>query len=375
VGVRALLIAGACAAARPAAAQRRAVQPAPESWLVAIEAEGAYESNVRFQSPNDPGDQIGRLNGSALRSWQGPRGQISFAGRGSAAMYRDSRDLNRFTYDLVADGARRVTPRLTMSGAALYETRLSSELNAAVSDLPILPLSLSRTIGGSTLAEYRLSPLMSTTGRVEYTRVTFDSPLLFDGDALDARATLARRYAREASVSLVGEAQQGSTQGQPLATQTAAAAWDATRGNLGARLQAGVTRSSAGPTPHYGPSGAAELRLRVHTTGQAMARYTRTVAQAFGLGTLLTTDQVAAGYDRASLRGTLVHLGVSRGWSSDPTRIGGQLVTSDATVDLRKVFLSGVTVGGGAFVRRRVDVQQVTGTGVRLVFGYTLRAR
>jgi hypothetical protein len=309
---------------------------------------------------------------------------------GEGVNYQSGRDLNRATYEVGIDGRRELTTRVSGRAGALYRTILSSELGAigrmgsdaapdasdapgAAPDAAQLPLSLARSAEASAGLGYRLSPFTTGTTSVGYTRVTFASPLLYPGTAITASSLLSRRYSSNDALILSADLQAGSAQGSPLSTQTMAVGWQPATRWISARFLAGATRSSDSAAVHVTPSASADARLDIGPGGLSV-RYARGVSQAFGLGQLLVTDQAGAELEYLTTA-NVVRVAAIRLWSSDPIATSTGLTTTSATVDVRHMLRSGLTLGSQLFYRERKSSTQVFGSGVHFIVAYLFGAQ
>lgn len=342
------------------------------SWLWSTTAEQGWDSNVRYITQDDP-DYISRINTALAVVRQGARGSLGLTASGSGILYADLNELNTFTYEFVADGRRRLTPRTSGQAGAFYRTRLSTDVIGTL-QLPILGLAFQKSGGGTVSAEHLFST--STTGRAElgYTYVTFDTPVLVPGGALTARLQSTHRYSRRASYIFGLDVQEGRANGLPLSSQAAVAGWQPRLGSVNLRLIGGVTRFSSGGPAKFLPTGTAEVRDSIGP-GTLSAGYTRSVSQAFGIGQLLTTGAATVAYDFQAKRGNFVTLGASMADSKVSSGAGLRFKSRAATAAFRRVLPNGFTFGSGVSYRQREDVTTASGTAAQVQIGYTLGSR
>jgi len=133
-----------------------------------------------------------------------------------------------------------------------------------------------------------------------------------------------------------------------------------------------------------GPAGAADARWRVvgdaavrERAGRGLAtlRYARAVSQVYGLGSVLGSDVVAAGYDVATRRGSRCLLEVHRGWFTAPS--GGQrssqrVASSGSTLIVSTPLGSVFGLEGQVFARRNTGLVSIPtrGTSVSITYRY-----
>jgi hypothetical protein len=361
-----------------AGAQQPGATRVMREYGATLTAEQGWESNVLFQRPDDPGDMVSRAGATAVGTLQTARTRAGVNARGDIARYRTLDELNTSTYGFGADVRRRLTPRLSAFVAATAQTSLSSVLQPQQSGAaqPLLPLSLSRSVGANAGAAYQLSPTLGGTTEAGYTRVRFDDSGLADGTTARGALAIARRYDVDASYGAAYQYERSETRGETPTVQTAAATWDPTFAGISVRLRAGVSAIDAtAATPvTYAPTGGAELR-RSLAGGIVGLRANRAASMAFGFGDVFTTDEVALAYDRASFRRTVAHVSLDRSWSRTPGEGTVDIGSLGAVAEIRRAFRSGVSVGTGVFARRRSQGVVVNNRGVRLNFNYTKSGR
>ena len=335
---------------------------------------------MRFQSPDDPGDRYSRVRAGLLRHWNGARGAFDLVLSGDATKYGVLSDLDRFNYGVAARGSRRLTPRATGTFSAAARSVIASELSvpspdagtpgeagnsttepasAELSAGPRLPRVAAHLIGTEAAFTYLLSPHTSTTFSADYSHASFDSPLLVASGSAGGHTTLQHRLGRRGTGRLQADVQRGSAQGQPLRSEDLAAGWEQKTGPLTSRIIAGATRSMTQDGSHVEPTGAALLAADVGG-GTAAIEYSRRVSQALGLGTLLTSNRVVARYQHGFFDAWALTMSGSHAWSRDPNLTIGRLANTDGVADLRRVFASGLVVGGAVTYRRREQAQLPT---------------
>lgn len=372
----------------PAGAQA----PLP-GWLLDVNAEGGHEDAVRFQSPDDPGDRYARVRGDLLRHWMGTRGTLDVVASGDARRYAVLSDLDRLNYGVAARATRKLTPRANGSFSMMARTLLATDISAMSPDSGAsgpptefppeqvalgarLPRVAANLLGSQAEFEYKLAPRTSATFAADYLHTSFDSPLLTATNTTRGSATLAHQVAPRNSALLQAEIQRGSTQRQPLGSDNVAAGWQQEVGPMTGRILGGATRSTTPGSSRVDPTGAAQLMLPV-ASGSAEVEYSRRVSQAVGVGTMLTSNRVAARYERNLIDAWEVTMSASHAWSRDPDPAIGRLGNTDGAVDLKHVFGGSFLVGGAVTYRRREQEQLPTlrGFDIRLYFGVVAAAR
>ncbi|HEU4643355.1 MAG TPA: hypothetical protein VFS44_12945 [Gemmatimonadaceae bacterium] len=388
----AVLCAGTLAVAlhaHPAAAQ---ATETTRDWLVTLGVESGWESNVRFPEAGDSGDVVTRASGGIAHVIQTPRSRLSLGVAGSAAMFRKLDDMNQRTYSLLGSASRQLTPRFTVGVNGAVNTNYSRGVTY-IADAPVLlPLTLWRQQMGAGDVSYTFSPTLTGTANGSWNRVTFDSPLLVGGSTVRAQAGLTRRYASDASIGFTTQFERNITGGQTLdSSATGGAMLDSTAtagetldsysllgewmrryGRLELHLRAGavVNGSAAEGAARVLPAAGAELTQR-RARGSTSLRYEHSVTQAYGLGRLVSTDQVALATDVTTVRGFTFRVDGGESWSSDPSRSGFQYTLTSLNAGIQQVVLSDVALGLAVFLRRAGgDYPHLNSYGVRATLNF-----
>jgi hypothetical protein len=351
--------------AEPAA--RRA--DAPPRWMLALDLEQGWESNVRFSAADDRGDFHGRVGLVAARVWQMPRTRLAVTGGGGATLYRELTDQNRATYALGADVDRRLTRRLDGRLGVAYQTALTRSLTTTANAGLELPPVLGHTAEATGKASYLLSPTTTVTLDSRYTDVWFDSTILVGGRTVASRLTMGRQVGSASTLALGYEHQLSSSRDGDANGHTMFGEWRLRPGRtMTARLMAGVTRAQSLGTsepPPLSAVGAAELRAQFASDALG-ASVERSVSQGFGLGRVVATTRFATGYDRRLGRDWSVALRADYAWSEDPADRTFSLRSGDGTFDVRYQLARDFTATVGAFARRREQGEQITSYGTQM---------
>jgi hypothetical protein len=343
------------------------------SWLWRTTAEQGYDSNVRFANGTNDPDYVSRLNSSIAVLHSGPRGALGFLLDGSLIRYNSITELNSTNYDVGLTGRRRFTPRTTGTTAVFHRKLLATGVVGAA-QLPLLALANQTSSGAAAGLEYRFTPRLVGALDADYTYVEFDTPALLSGGALQVRGRLRKQYTSRDAVVLEANVQQGRANGFPLAAQTLEAGWEPQLNGIRLRMLGGATRVSTGGPQSIVPTGLVEGRDSVGR-GVFAAGVSRSVAQAFGIGQLLTTTAGNLSYDFQARRGNFLTLGASIADSRESTGSDLRFQTSQFTASLRRVLSNGATFGCGVAYREREDVTRASGLGAQMQLGYTFGSR
>lgn len=370
-----------CLLVRTVAAQdeseaEKPAQPASmvrSAWLWRTTMEQGWDSNVRFTSGADDPDYVSRVNSSVALLRAGLRGSMGVIVDGSLVRYNQIEGFNTVNYDLILTGKRRITPLTTGTAGVFHRKLLATGVVGAV-QLPLLALANQTSTGADMMVEHRLTPKISGVLDAAYTFVAFDTPALLSGGAVQVRVRGRRQYTSRDAVLLEGVVQQGRSNGLPLSAQTVEAGWEPQLGRVGLRLLGGMTRVSTGGPSSTVPTGLAEVRDSIGH-GLFSAGTTRSVAQAFGVGQLLTTTAGSVAYDFQARRGNFLTLGASIADSRESTGAGIRFQSSLFSASLRRVLSNGATFGCGVAYREREDVTTASGLGAQMQLGYTFGSR
>jgi hypothetical protein len=348
------------------AARRPAAQP---RWMVALDLEHGWESNVRFSDTDDRGDFHGRVGLLAARTWQTPRTRVMLTGEGGATVFRELTDQNRATYGVGVGVDHRLTRRLDGQLGATYRTALTRSLVTTANAGLELPLILAHTTEATGRASYRFSPTATLTLESRFTNVSFDSTILVGGRAIASRLTMSRQVSAASTLALGYENQLSSSRDGDASGHTMFGEWRLRTGRvMTTRLMVGVMRAQSLGTNQVATVsavGAAELRAQFKSDALD-ASLERTVSQGFGLGRVIGTTHLATGYDRRLTRELSVTLRGEYAWSDDPADRTFSLRSSGGTFDVRYQLAHNVTATAGAFVRRREEGAQVTSYGTQM---------
>lgn len=354
----------------------RKVKPptiARSSWLWRTTVEQGWDSNVRFATGTDDPDYVSRVNSSVGLLRSGLRGSLGVIVDGSLVHYNQIEGLNTTNYNVDLQAKRRLTPRTSGAAGVFHRKLLATGVVGAV-QLPLLALANQTSTGGMAQLDHRFSPKTSGSLDAAYTFVDFDTPALVSGGAVQVRARARRQYTSRDAVLLEGVLQSGRSNGLPLSAQTVEAGWEPRLGGTGLRLLGGVTNVSTGGPSRLLPTGLAEVRDSIGR-GLFSAGFARAVAQAFGVGQLLTTSSGNVAYDFQARRGNFLTLGASIADSRESTGSGVRFQSSLFSASLRRVLSNGTTFGCGVAYREREDVTKASGLGAQMQFGYTFGSR
>ena len=344
---------------------------ARSSWLWTTTGEYSWDSNVLYSpAETEQSDNVRRLNTSLRAVRARARSSLDISASGSAIRYQTLRALNLFSWDVTAGANRRVSANTRAGMSVFYRNLLAGDtrVTTAPSTL-LLQRTEQRSIGGGASIDRRLTPFMTASASAGYNKVSFNTPGVIDGSALNGLAALRRQLRRVGSIGASFSVEQGNAQGIPLRTQSLSAEWASRIKSINIALNGGVTRLANGPTARFTGVGGVQLSDSIGF-GSLSGGYTRSVSQAFGLGTLLETDGVSVSYDFQARRGNFVNFsgfwGVSRASTGGP-----ELKSLGSSLGVRRVLPSGLTAGASASYRQREDIVRASGYSASVQLGYT----
>ena len=371
------------ALATPVMAQQRIRPPQPLS--LSVEAETGWDSNVRFGIPGGPGDEVRHLSGGLRKLARAARTELAVALRLDLLTHRTVKELDAFTYHLEGDGLRRLSPRLNVHARAAAQSRTSSDVEIgrdAVSGvvpetslLPLLPRSRSRSEEGGAGAFFALSPRTSALLDASYVRTSFDSLLLVGGSAASGSALLRRRVTPlDVGIGTL-DVRRVRLGREGVWLRTVAGAWthDASAFVTSVELGAAYATMDSSRWSTMAPVGSVKLSSLPGRGSQLVGEYRRTVSQAFGLGAILSVDEISVGYGSTFDRGFQLHFRIDQSWSTDLPNRRSRLYSSQLAATLEQPLLSGWTVGARVSKRRRDDVITVDGTGMSVFARFDFR--
>jgi hypothetical protein len=344
----------------------------PSLWRLAIAGGWGWESNVAMRNPPYVADAATLAMAEASVVKHSSVSHIAFTASGSVVHYRELRSLDRYAYDAQGVAERRFTNR--WSGFLRGSARMSLSSEASINDQPVLlPLVVSRTQSGAAGSAYRISPLTTANVEGRFTHATFDAPGFTPTRSTGGRFALVHRYDPRSDYGVTYAVDEYAETVPSSYVQSMTADWAPRSARVGARFSAGLSNvgNSMSAFSHLAGTGSAYVEtLLAH--GVTYLRFARFAGQSFGLGRILITNQVGAGYSRAVFRGTDTHLSVDRAWSEDALTPGVRSVTTNVSARIAKQFASGLTIGTESFFQHRADGGRVSDRGVRVVAGYAI---
>jgi len=346
-------------------------------WFLslALGVAGGYDDNARFAVAHGPSDREGQAAGEMVAGVRGARGKFQLSARGDDIRYYRLNDLDQFNYQFGGSGSYEATERLTMRIDGLYRTALTTVAGPAVGGLPYLPNSISHSENGTVGWSYKFSPLTTGTIDVHYFQIDFETPGLFDGAQQSVTFGVASQYASSgSSAGVTYLVSQSSTTTGPLILNTAGANWSPVfSAEWRAHLEAGATLvSGEGAGALYvRPTGEADLRF-VDLPSSGSLRYAHTIDEVFGLGQLLTTDELDLLLARDVVGKFTILIGADQGWSNVAEIPGERLTTTTAYANVRHTIVGNLWFGLGGYLRRRAETSTptVSGSGIALTAGY-----
>ena len=351
----ALIVALGCAAA--ASAQTAGEAPAAAAgpgWRLSLDAEEAWESNVRFSSPESPGDTVSRLAARLDRTWSDRRGRFSLAGGGRGSLYREVSDLNRFTYNADAGGEYLLSPRAVVRASDSFLTSYASEIGALTGAGLLLPTVLSRVNTARGGFAYAASRRTTAELEVRDERVSFDDPSLVGGSTTSAAATLGRQLTRADTLSATMQYSLSSVEAERSRTQTGYATWSHAFGaSVRGRARFGASRFQPLGEPAYRTTAVGGADVEARWGRQTIeGRYDRFVDLAYGLGRVRVNGLFSGRYAVSLTSGLVADVRAFRGRSDDPADASFELTNTDLAAGLRYTMTRGIALVG-SYTRRK----------------------
>jgi len=344
------------AAAAPAqtVADPAAAVAAVPGWTLSLDAEEAWESNVRFSAPEGPGDTVSRLAARLDRTWSGRRGRFALSGGGRGSLYREVSDLNRFTYTADAGGEYLLSPRAVVRASDAFLTGYASEIGALTGTGLLLPTVLSRVNNARGSFSYAASRRTTASLEVHDERVSFDDPALIGGSTLTGSAILSQEITRADTLSATVLYSLSSVEAERSRRQTGYAAWSHAFGtSVRGRARFGASRfqplgvSAYRTTPVGG--GDVEARWGRQTIE---GRYDRFVDLAYGLGRVRVNNLFSGRYAVSLTSALVADVRAFRGRSVDPVDASFELTNTDLAAGLRYTLTGGIALVG-SYTRRQ----------------------
>lgn len=341
------------------------------SWLWTTTGEYSWDSNVLYSpAETEQSDYVRRINTSLRAVRARARSTLDLTASGSAISYQSLRALNLFSWDVAAGGTRRISANTGAAASVFYRNLLAGDSRVTTTPSTLLlERTEQRSLGGAASIARRLTPFLTASASGGYSQASFSTPGLIAGNAINGLASLRRQLRRTGSLGATFSLEQGNAQGIPLRTQSLSADWVSRIKSVNVALNGGITRLANGPTARFTGIGGVQLSDSIGF-GSLSGGYTRSVSQAFGLGTLLETDGLAATYDFQARRGNFVSF--SGFWGVSRASTGGPALKSlGSSLGVRRVLPSGFTVGGGGSYRQREDIARASGFSASIQLGYT----
>jgi hypothetical protein len=346
---------------------------APE-WRFDVDGGGGYESNARFQRPDDDGDIVRRIRADAAVAWVA-RTSVALTASGDLTSYQTIHDLDHFNYATGLLLSHAASTRLTTGLALSASSSLTPDLAQGGVSLPLAPLSTTNTRVADGTLSWRASSRTTTTLDARARQVSYGSSLLRGGTSAALNGMLQHRTSQWITVGADVQGEETSMNGVDYLAEAIAGNWSFVRGPLAVRLRAGGLGVRTRGAARYDLSEVADAEVS-HTVRRSLIaslRGGRAVTPTLGLGRVLETDYVGAALERRSLRGTSVRLSVDDATSSDLSATSFHIHSTSASVDLRRPFHDGTWVGLGAFYRQRDQRGLVSGHGLQLTLGHATR--
>ncbi len=350
----ALIAAVWSAGAAPAQTMGEPTATAAPGWRLALDAGEAWESNVRFSTPESPGDTVSRLAARLDRTWSGPRGRFALSGGGRGSLYRQVSDLDRFTYTADAGGEYLLSPRAVVRASDAFVTSYASEIGALTGTGLLLPTVLSRVNNARGAFSYAASRLTTVELEARDERVSFDDPSLVGGSTTSATAILGRLLTRADTLSATLQYSLSRVEAEHSRTQTGYAAWSHAFGSsVRGRARLGASRFQPLGEPAYRttPVGGADVEARWGRQ-TIEGRYDRFVDLAYGLGRVRVNGLFSGRYAVSVTPALAADVRAFRGRSVDPVDASFELTSTDLAAGLRYTVSRGIALVG-SYTRRK----------------------
>jgi len=359
----------------PAVARAQPPAPAtqgPESWVLSLGIQEAWEKNIRNSSLGQD-DTFTRFVGGLSHAHQGPRLTFDLAANGAGNVYRQNSGLNVFNYTGTVGLGYRLSSRSVL---ALRDTLVSvynTDLVGFGDEGEILELTLVRRNRATASLSHRISTRTNLTlsGRHDY--VDFDSETAIDGQWYGGGLDLSRSFGESTTWTLGANVSRSERLGTTADVGTATLGWGHTfMRNWSASLAGGITQIRSGGRDRTRWNAEADLSRRVEGSTFSMG-YVRRVGQAFGLGRERETDAFRLGYDRAL--GTKFVLSGDFNYvvSRDPFDPAFTLKTQIYAVGLTYNLASEWSLRGSYLFRRRSGITGQSIDGQRALIGLAYR--
>jgi hypothetical protein len=341
-------------------------------WRLAAAGGWGWESNVPLRAGPPVGDAAAIAMAEASASKLYASSRVGFTVGGMLLHYQSLRSLDRYSYEVQGFAERRFSLRWNGFIRSSARMSLSSEITANEQEL-LVPLVISRVQAVAAGTAYRMSPLTSAFVEGRFTHAAFDAAGFNAASTIGGRMGLVHRYDPRSEYGLTYVLDEYGETLPNAYVQTITADWSPRNARIAARFHAGASTigTSVGTVDRAMATGSAAFEASLGN-GIAYLRGGRFAGQSLGLGRVMVTNNVAAGYDRNAGRDTRAHLSADRAWSKDPRTPGRLTVTSDLSARIARQFETGFTMGVETFLQHRDENGSISNRGVRIVLGYTL---
>jgi hypothetical protein len=383
---RSSLLAIAILAFGATAARSQDTKGDTRSVVVGVRTATAYENNPLFVT-GGPDDISTQLSGTGALVMALGRTDLSLGGELDRSFYKRIEQLNRFTYSGAGTAHYTVSPRLALQAAGAYATLVVSAQNldataGAVTTLPTViaapvattnsvavPSTVYHTLSAAGGVAYAISERTPSQVQVTYNQVRFDTSGVPDGSTFSAGGTIQHLYSERGAVGLVYQFQTNSGVTQAGTIHSALGSWGNSYERIDLGLQLGVlANATKGEQAWTKPGGGAQLRYRL-SHGALDVRYDRSAAQAFGVGSVLITDQGTLGLTQTLGRYGL-HASGSASRGHDTANSAYKLDMYFAEMGLERPLLPTVRLMASVYYRRRTEVISTNDNGVRMLLNF-----
>jgi hypothetical protein len=373
--MRVTFLAALAAALGASAVGYAQVAPAGSLWDLSLGVNEAWISHLRLASPDDPPDLVSRFSARLSRVRNTAHSQLSLGASGSALVYRELTNLNRFNYAGFVTGSWQMSPTTTLTfgddltAAYTYDHSLLTETGTSV------PLVLAHSNRGRAGVSHVFSPNLTGTLDAQHDWLRFDAAGFLGGQRFALQSSLASQVNDRHSLGGAYAYQRSSVSRRNGYSHALSAVWT---GKLSPRFTA---TASAGPSM-FRTIGGSSTRWTVFAAagvsagfqrGSLALRYDRKLSPAYGFGRDRLVDSGLLGFTRMLGRSTTLTAGSSIGYSRDPDDTSFSFTTQAHSLQLRYSLGRRFALGGGATYRSRETpdrpVVHSTEFGLALTYG------
>lgn len=351
------------------------VAPAGSLWDLSLGVNEAWVSHLRLASPEDPADLVSRFTARLSRVRNTTHSQLSVGAAGSALLYRELTNLNRFNYAGFVTGSWQMSPTTTLTfgddltAAYTYDHTLLTETGTSV------PLVLAHSNRGRAGVSHVFSPNLTGTLDAQHDWLRFDAAGFLGGQRFALQSSLASQVNDRHSLGGAYAYQRSSVSRRNGYSHALSVVWT---GKLSSRFTA---TASVGPAV-FRALGRSGTRWTAYASagitagfqhGSLGLRYDRRLSPAYGFGRDRLADSGTLGFTRELGRSTTLTAASSVSYSRDPDDASFTFTTQSHSVGLRYSLGRRFSLSGGTAYRSRETpdrpVVHSTEFGLALTYG------